>query len=52
VEEEADESAFWLELLADGGVLPAAKLHALHDEAVELTAIMASSRITASRNRR
>jgi four helix bundle protein len=52
VEEEADESAFWLELLADGGVLPAAKLQALHDEAVELTAIMASSRITASRNKR
>ncbi|MDD2763410.1 MAG: four helix bundle protein [Opitutaceae bacterium] len=51
VEEEADESAFWCELIVDGAILPAAKLKALHDEAIELTAIMASSRITASGNR-
>ncbi|MDD2763417.1 MAG: four helix bundle protein [Opitutaceae bacterium] len=51
VEEEADESAFWLELIDESGVITAAKLQALHDEAVEITAIMASSRITASRNR-
>jgi four helix bundle protein len=52
VEEEADESAYWLEIISEGGVLAAAKLSALHKEAMELTAIMASSRITASRHRK
>jgi four helix bundle protein len=51
VEEEADESAYWLELTMEGGLLAAAKVQALHTEATELTAIMASSRLTASRNR-
>ncbi len=51
VEEEADESAFWLELIHEGGVSSDPKLESIYEEAVELTAIMASSRITASRNR-
>jgi four helix bundle protein len=51
VEEEADETAFWLEMIAEGGLLPEAKVAALHVEAVELTAIMSSSRITASKHR-
>ena len=51
VEEEADESAFWMELTIEGGLMPAKKVRALHDEAVQLTAITAASRITASRNR-
>ncbi len=46
VEEEADESAFWLELLGDHGLMPAAKLDALSREAGELTAIMVASRKT------
>jgi len=50
VEEEADESAFWMELIIDGDLLPASKVSALHREAMELTAIMAASRISASRN--
>lgn len=52
VEEEADESAYWLELIIEDGLIAAKKVDALHIEATEITAIMASSRITASRNRR
>lgn len=52
VDEEADESAYWLELLIEGGILPARQIGPLHAEAIELTAIMAASRITAARNRR
>lgn len=51
VEEEADESAYWLELIMEDGLLPISKIQPLHSEAIELTAIMASSRLTASRNR-
>jgi four helix bundle protein len=49
VEEEADETAFWLELIMEGGLLPETKVLALHQEAMELTAIMAASIITASK---
>ena len=42
VEEEADETALWLELLTESGIMPAQKLSALLTEANELTAIMAS----------
>ena len=38
-EEEADESALWLELIEESGLLPAAKLGDLRREADELTAI-------------
>jgi four helix bundle protein len=51
VEEEADESAYWMELIIDGGLLPKAKVDALRQEACELTAIMAASRISASGRR-
>ena len=51
VEEEADESGFWMELIVDGELPPAAKVTALLQEAGELTAITAASRISASRNR-
>jgi four helix bundle protein len=50
VEEEADESAFWLELIIDGALLEAARVQPLLDEANELTKIMASSRVTAASN--
>ena len=49
VEEEADESGFWMELIIEGGLLPASKVNALLTEANELVAIMASSRISAKR---
>ena len=51
VEEEADESGFWMELIVDGGLLPEKKVSDLLREASELTAIMAASRISASRRR-
>ena len=49
VEEEADESAFWFELIIEGGLLKENRVKPLLDEANELTRIMASSRISASR---
>jgi len=51
VEEEADESCFWMELITDHGLAPADKLTPLLREADELTAIMVASRRTlAARN--
>jgi four helix bundle protein len=47
VEEEADESAFWLELIIEGSLLKASLVEPLLNEANELTRIMVSSRITA-----
>jgi len=47
VEEEADESAYWLELLIEAAVLSPTKVQALLDEANELTAIFAASGRTA-----
>jgi four helix bundle protein len=50
VEEEADESAFWLELTIEGGLLKASLVQPLLDEANELARIMASSRISATKS--
>jgi four helix bundle protein len=46
MEEEADESAFWMELVIDGDMLPSDKVQPLGEEANALTAIMVSSRKT------
>ena len=45
--EEADETAFWLELLSDSGIIPASKLRELMAEGNELVAIFLASRKTA-----
>jgi four helix bundle protein len=45
--EEADESAFWLELLVDAGLISAAMLKELKSEAKQLVAILNASRVTA-----
>jgi four helix bundle protein len=51
VEEEADESAFWLELIGDHALVASSKIAPLRQEAGELTAIMVASRRTlAARN--
>jgi four helix bundle protein len=50
VEEEADESAYWMELVVAGGLLEPARVEPLHREACELTAIMAASRISAAQH--
>jgi four helix bundle protein len=52
VEEEADESALWMELIIEGKLLSERKVRNLHTEASEIVAIMASSYISASRNKR
>ncbi|HYN25272.1 MAG TPA: four helix bundle protein [Pyrinomonadaceae bacterium] len=48
VEEESDESAFWLELIIEAALLRASRVTPLLKEANELTKIMARSRISAS----
>lgn len=51
VEEEADESAYWIEMLIEAGILKPDLLAQLHAEAEELTAIMAKSRQTAKQKK-
>jgi four helix bundle protein len=51
-EEEADETALWLELIFNDKLLPGKKVAPLLKEANELTAIMAASYISASRSKR
>jgi four helix bundle protein len=48
VEEEADESAFWMELIIEGDLLQAVQVQPLLGEAGELVAITAASKKTAS----
>lgn len=50
VEEEADESAFWLELTMERGLLKKELVEPLWGEANELVAIMTSSRKSASKS--
>jgi four helix bundle protein len=50
IEEEADETASWLELLIEGNVMSARRLQPLLKEARELVAIFAASRNTTRRN--
>lgn len=50
VTEEADESAFWLELIMEGGLLKPELVFPLHKEAEELTAIFTASGRTAKEN--
>lgn len=45
--EEADESAFWLELLVDGGIIPKPRLDDLITETNELVRIFVASQKTA-----
>jgi len=49
VEEEADESSFWMELIMDSGLMSKHKVADLHDESEQLVAMMVSSRKTARR---
>ena len=49
VEEEADECGYWLELIIDGNLLNKDRVEPLLNESQELTRIMASSRLTASK---
>jgi four helix bundle protein len=51
VEEEADETAFWLDLTVEAEALPVSKLSKLIIEADELVRIVAASYITAATHR-
>src|SRR5438477_12947339 len=51
VEEEADETLFWLELLEESDLVSVAKLPAIKKEADEIVAITVTSIKTARRNR-
>jgi len=48
VEEEADESAYWMELIIEDELLKREQVEPLLNEAGELARIMSSSRISAS----
>ena len=50
VEEEADETVFWLDLIIETELLRAAKVKPLLNEASEIVAIMASSKKTAAKS--
>jgi len=50
-EEEADESALWMELLIESGLVPLRRLEKLVREANELTAILVASQRTIKRRR-
>jgi four helix bundle protein len=52
VEEEADETAFWLELIIDSKIRSKTQIEPLLREAGELVAIMAASRKSAVANRK
>ncbi len=47
VEEEADESSLWMELIMESGLIQRGKVAELHDESEQLVAMMVASRKTA-----
>ena len=47
VEEEVDESGFWLDLVVESGLQPRTRVAELRDECEQLTRIMAAARIKA-----
>ncbi len=51
VEEEADESGYWLEMLAESGVMKPARLAPLLKESDELTAIVVATIRSAKRQK-
>lgn len=46
VEEELDETLHWLELVMEGGIVPAVRLNNLHDECHQLLKIITKAIIT------
>ena len=49
VVEEADESAFWMEILIESGIVPKHELELLLDEAYQILKITSASRKTVSK---
>jgi four helix bundle protein len=50
VEEEADESEFWLEMIIEGRILKASRVESLRQEAHEIVAIIVASRRTTAKS--
>ena len=50
--EEADETAFWLEILSASGIIREGQIKDLLNEANELTAIMVASKSSALKNQK
>lgn len=51
VEEEIDETQFWLELIVDSGLMKRERINDLLNKTQQLIAIFAASRITARKSR-
>ncbi|MEP7171528.1 MAG: four helix bundle protein, partial [Bacteroidota bacterium] len=51
VTEEADESAFWLEIIIDAGVLSAKRVEPLLKEAIEILSVVSKARFTTEQNK-
>jgi len=51
VVEEADESAFWMEILVEAEIVKSSELNHLSDEASQILRIVSASRKTVSRNK-
>jgi hypothetical protein len=51
VEEEGDESLFWMELLVEASIVPVSELESLMTEGDEIVAIVVSSILTNKKNR-
>jgi four helix bundle protein len=51
VVEEADESAFWMEILIEAEIVKPSELHYLNDEANQILRIVSASRKTVSKNK-
>jgi len=52
VVEEADESVYWLGMIAEAGLFPAKKMQSLQQEVLELTKSFSASRSTAQDGKR
>jgi four helix bundle protein len=50
VEEEADECAYWMELIMEANLLKSKRVLPLHDEVQQIRNIIARSRLTLMRN--
>ena len=50
-EQELEETAYWIDLLVDAGIVPPNRTAALQKEAEELSAIFAASAIKAKKQR-
>lgn len=52
VQEESDESTYWMELLIDSGTIAIDKIGLLKKESEEITAIITASIITSRKNKK